>query len=410
MRIIPLLGLALLGAASAKPAGAQSPVRFSSALDLGALMQRDGVDQWQSATRLAPALHLDQRWAQFGLDGSLLGSAHGLALDHALMQAAISPAPIGMFRWSADARSERLASAAYAPKTAITAQTSLSMTLGDGGVWLGAALERSPQIDTLPTRPLLRFGVWRRFGGALVSISSSSHALRTGGRAPTSTTRYYPDSVYNDTLGAYNYFQRPRTQGDSGQASRLQRWSDLQLSTSWAGGPLALDASFGVRQAFDAYPRALWTRLTAAIQVTPAVAVIASGGNDPARLALGIPQTRVASLGVRVSSVALLRTSRDVPVRTTAAAFSLQCTGANSYVVSIRVPRARTVELSGDFGHWQSTSLTETRPDVWETTVTLPAGTYRMNVRVDGDKWKAPPGLPTVDDEFNGTVGIVVVR
>jgi hypothetical protein len=33
-----------------------------------------------------------------------------------------------------------------------------------------------------------------------------------------------------------------------------------------------------------------------------------------------------------------------------------------------------------------------------------------MNVRIDGDQWRAPPGMATVADEFNGTVGIVVVR
>jgi hypothetical protein len=33
-----------------------------------------------------------------------------------------------------------------------------------------------------------------------------------------------------------------------------------------------------------------------------------------------------------------------------------------------------------------------------------------MNLRVDGDRWTAPPGTPAVADEFNGTVGLVVVR
>jgi hypothetical protein len=37
-------------------------------------------------------------------------------------------------------------------------------------------------------------------------------------------------------------------------------------------------------------------------------------------------------------------------------------------------------------------------------------GTHRVNVRVNGDTWTAPPGMPTVDDEFNGRVGIIVVR
>jgi hypothetical protein len=37
-------------------------------------------------------------------------------------------------------------------------------------------------------------------------------------------------------------------------------------------------------------------------------------------------------------------------------------------------------------------------------------GTHRVNVRVNGDAWTAPPGMPAVNDEFNGRVGIIVVR
>ena len=40
----------------------------------------------------------------------------------------------------------------------------------------------------------------------------------------------------------------------------------------------------------------------------------------------------------------------------------------------------------------------------------LQPGTHRMNIRIDGDSWTAPPGLPTVNDEFSGRVGILVVR
>jgi hypothetical protein len=37
------------------------------------------------------------------------------------------------------------------------------------------------------------------------------------------------------------------------------------------------------------------------------------------------------------------------------------------------------------------------------------AGTYRLNVRVDGGEWVAPPGLLDVEDEFGGRVGLLVL-
>jgi hypothetical protein len=33
-----------------------------------------------------------------------------------------------------------------------------------------------------------------------------------------------------------------------------------------------------------------------------------------------------------------------------------------------------------------------------------------MNLRVDGERWIAPPGTATIDDDFNGRVGLVIVR
>ena len=80
------------------------------------------------------------------------------------------------------------------------------------------------------------------------------------------------------------------------------------------------------------------------------------------------------------------------------------------YVVTIQAPSARAVELSGDFNGWHPIALSQTRPDVWETTLSITPGTYRVNMRVNGATWIAPPGLSATADEFNGTVGLLVVR
>jgi Glycogen recognition site of AMP-activated protein kinase len=409
----PFIRLSLAGAIALAPvARAQGPTRLSGAIDLGALVQREGVDLWQGATRLAPSLRLDQRFARMSLDGSIVGSGQSVMLNHGTLDAALSPAPVGPLRLSVGGRAERLASSLYSPRTVLTVESSLSLTAGAGGAWLGAAMERSPQVDSAGAQPLLRAGLWRQIGGAVITISTSSRAARLGGKPATTHTVYYPDSVFvsSDTGKGWNHFLQARTFGDSGQASRTKLWSEVEIGASWAHGPVALDAAFGARPAVDAFPRAFWGRLSAAVQATPGVAFFASAGNDPARITIGTPQTRVVTLGLRLSRLSLQRPTRALPVRPTAAAFSLRPMGANTYVVSIYVPRARTVELSGDFGRWKPLALYETSPDVWETTLTLPPGTYRMNLRIDGDQWRAPPGMAAVADEFNGTVGIIAVR
>ncbi len=48
--------------------------------------------------------------------------------------------------------------------------------------------------------------------------------------------------------------------------------------------------------------------------------------------------------------------------------------------------------------------------DLWELTVPISSGLHQINIRTDGGKWVAPPGLPTTKDMFNGEVGIMVIR
>ena len=83
---------------------------------------------------------------------------------------------------------------------------------------------------------------------------------------------------------------------------------------------------------------------------------------------------------------------------------------AGEYVFSVRLPQARVVEVSGDFNNWHAVKLEQTRPGIWEVVLPVSPGTYRMNLRVDGERWIAPPGTTAVDDEFNGRVGLVIVR
>jgi hypothetical protein len=47
--------------------------------------------------------------------------------------------------------------------------------------------------------------------------------------------------------------------------------------------------------------------------------------------------------------------------------------------------------------------------DEWELAMRIAPGSHRVNIRVDGGEWSAPPGAGTVQDEFNGAVGLMVV-
>ena len=48
--------------------------------------------------------------------------------------------------------------------------------------------------------------------------------------------------------------------------------------------------------------------------------------------------------------------------------------------------------------------------DEWEVTLPIAPGVHRLAIRIDGDRWTTPPGVVPVADEFQGTVGVIVVR
>jgi hypothetical protein len=80
--------------------------------------------------------------------------------------------------------------------------------------------------------------------------------------------------------------------------------------------------------------------------------------------------------------------------------------------VSLRVRSAagRSVEVMGDFTDWQPVALHQTGRDRWEVALPIAPGVHRLNIRVDGGRWGVPPAVAVVADEFNGSVGIVVIE
>lgn len=71
---------------------------------------------------------------------------------------------------------------------------------------------------------------------------------------------------------------------------------------------------------------------------------------------------------------------------------SAQPHAAKSQGFSFRAPEAISVQLVGDFTHWQEQpiSLRKESGGVWSTSVELPPGTHRYRFLVDGE-WRDDP-------------------
>lgn len=396
--------------ATSAPLAAQ----VSAAADVGGMVHRTGVSFWRSATRASPLVRIDGRWTQMRGDAEIWGGADGLYLQHGAVDLLAAPAPLGPFRLTTAAHVERVSLAPQLQRTGGSVESALSLRLASGGGWFGLAAERAGSTD-FGMRPLLRGGLWQRFGMMTLTLSAESHHARLGARSPSFKYDTIPGYTTTDSLtGESKYIgQRLIQTGDSGAMARARFWSDVQGRISWTAGRASVDARFGVQSKVDMVPRSLWVRSAGTIAVAPRLSLVASAGVQPASLWLGTPSSRFVSLGLRFAPASLIQPPAPPFVRPTAAGFVIHRADGDTtgiaYTVIVRVLDARAVELSGDFNGWRPIALREMRPAVWEGTLSLAAGTHRISMRVNGDRWVAPPGLATADDDFNGTVGLIVV-
>ena len=281
--------------------------------------------------------------------------------------------------------------------------TSLSYRRGLNGAWLGVRAETG-------TKPALALGTWRQIGSrTTIAVASSLRRGLTRGTPSRFWTETYLDTVWTDSTGWYTV-PVERIFGDSGSAGASRILAETEARIGWTGSRLALDAVVGWRPAFDTVRSAAWARGFATIGLARTVALSLGAGVTSRQRPYAQSTGRFALVGLRLAPAGLARPNETPEITPSAAAFAVAPGTNGEYVVRVRLPRARIVEISGDFNGWQPIPLERGKGDAWEVSLPLKPGSYRMNLRVDGERWVAPPGTPAVDDEFNGRVGLVVIR
>jgi len=100
----------------------------------------------------------------------------------------------------------------------------------------------------------------------------------------------------------------------------------------------------------------------------------------------------------------------SLPRSTLINSFEMRAAPTGMQKIIIRVGGVETVDVMGDFSDWSPLTLARKGRDLWELSVPLSPGMHQINVRVDGGAWVAPPGMPTMHDNYNGDVGLIVVQ
>lgn len=279
-------------------------------------------------------------------------------------------------------------------------ETRVSVPWRNGGVWVAGGVAKPWRIAVVSAVDVSEAGAWLDLDGAKLRTSYTNYVLAKTG-APLDSSGSAPSCLRASTA----------TQAICSQTS----FSDLVTSLHWALWRLEIDALGGYRfgNAYDVTPDTRqWASGTATIWLSDRWAFFAGGGRAPANPARGIPAIDFGTAGLTLAYWPIPKGVVPVASANTATlvrAFEARSVSNGMERIVIRVGGVESVEIMGDFTDWNATSLIRHGRDLWELAVPVASGVHQINLRVDGGPWVAPPGLPTLRDNFSGDVGVLVV-
>jgi hypothetical protein len=274
-----------------------------------------------------------------------------------------------------------------------------------------AAAQLMPRLDLVGSRvsdgvvttPRLSSGAARRFGDLVLSLSASERA----GRVTSFQEHTREETVWHtrfDTLsGVWDTVQTSVLHTDTARTVRMRYWSELEAMLSWERSRFVTSVAVSARPRINSVPGSAWVSADLALRLAAPISLVV-GASSGSRDVAGRLQMRAFHFGVRLAP----RFRHEEPALRSA--IYLAPVGAGTYRVDLRLPNVERVELSGDFTDWKPVALTKVGPALWTVTLPMRAGTHRLNIRVDGGAWVAPPGLVAMRDDFAGEVGVVVLQ
>lgn len=261
-----------------------------------------------------------------------------------------------------------------------------------------------------PTTRGLAFAAWHNVGAARIALTIASRSRWSEQRERFVRHVVGVDTIFSDS-GLLLVPRSGQTYESRMQRARLHSM-DSELRMTWARGLFAQDVvaggALGVIR--DGSAR-FWGRTETSFSLTPTIALVGAFVLDGGMESWQTSPRRYATLGFRLTSAPFDRAVDDAPhaVRAVATAFRIESDAKGTVTIAIRAPFARLLEVTGDFVQWRPVRMQRASSDWWQITMPLQRGVHRVNVRVDGGAWNAPPGLPRQRDEFGGDAGVFFV-
>ncbi len=400
---------------------AQSASEMEVRLEAGAAMSsRVGALSPMSMMALTPGLRYANRRFAINARGAawLAGEQWHLA-DALVTSEAHTPSFLGI-RAEILANASRLMVDPANPSQQLDASGRLHLIREGRGMWLGSGVVRPLRIATVSNVNVSSGGVWTKLGAATLRATVTnflftkiaSNDTVTVAEAvtacPVAPEPVAPSPALDPGLSAMTLASGSTSCRRESRLTDLEgevRWEHRLARVSMRGGQ-----RFGGR--VDVTPESrTWASAQAAVSISSQLAAVVGGGREPAQPMRGLPARTFASLGLMVAYWPITRSA--VLVATPASlvrAFELRPAGVALQRLTARIGGVESVEIMGDFTDWAAMHLVRRGRDQWELLIPMSPGVHHINLRIDGGKWIAPPGVPTIRDDFNGEVGVLVIK
>jgi hypothetical protein len=210
-----------------------------------------------------------------------------------------------------------------------------------------------------------------------------------------------PDSVLNTT----GFFPRAALI-DTLYRAQVRDIQDLGVRMAWSAGPLSLSARIGRRFGLNILPQTWWDG-HAALHLTPIMSVTMRTGRLASDALLGLRGGQYTTLGLQLDLLQHAKPA-DRHVAFAPAEF-LRESPATVHIFFVLPPGTRRATLVSDLTEWHAIDLARSDDGRWEIVLHASAGVYRLNISTDGGPWRAPTGLPVIEDGFGTKAGLLVL-
>lgn len=405
------------------PAPRGLAAQLASRLDAGQYSVSDGVLP-MSALRFAPTIQFEFPHAKITARGAAFLSDQQLQLADGIVSGTFTSPTVYGVRAEMIGNASRALDERSLGTDQVDVQTRVHVLFHQhGGLWFGGGVARPWRVAVVSSADVTDAGVWgkigdvaAKFGGATMTATFTNFSFTKiasvddSGSASLSCASVPMTPIVAD-VGARAAFSETAT---GGACERQSRFSDLEGTLRWEWGALELSAQTGYRfgDSYDVTSDSRrWSSASATVWLNDRVAIIGGGGRQPALPLRGLPSRSFGMAGLELAYWPISKGA--VPVSLPHAAlvksFELRPGATGTQKIVIRVGGVETVDVMGDFSDWSPLTLVRRGRDLWELSVPLSPGMHRINVRVDGGPWMAPPGIPVMHGSYTGEVGLIYV-